>query len=68
MESDNAMFMNIQDLVQHEMNKVKLIDILVYLNCLEVRLYVYIILCIYYTVFSIGISQFLLVLERFVLC
>lgn len=35
--NDSTMFMNIQDLVEHEMNKIKLIDILVFLNCLEVR-------------------------------
>lgn len=35
-ESDTSMFMNVQDLVEHEMNKVKIIDILVFLNCLEV--------------------------------
>lgn len=35
--NDPTMFMNIQDLVEHEMNKIKLIDILVFLNCLEVR-------------------------------
>ncbi|CAB3220483.1 unnamed protein product [Arctia plantaginis] len=34
-ESDTSMFMNIQDLIEHEVNKVKLIDILVFLNCLE---------------------------------
>ncbi|XP_022831470.1 zinc finger protein 32-like [Spodoptera litura] len=34
-ESDTAMFMNVQDLIEHEMIKVKLIDILVFLNCLE---------------------------------
>lgn len=33
---DTTMFMNIQDLIEHEMNKIKLIDILVFLNCLEV--------------------------------
>lgn len=33
--NDPTMFMNIQDLVEHEMNKIKLIDILVFLNCLE---------------------------------
>ncbi|CAH2093842.1 unnamed protein product [Euphydryas editha] len=32
---DPTIFMNIQDLVEHEMNKIKLIDILVFLNCLE---------------------------------
>lgn len=35
LESDTTMFMNIQDLIEHDMNKVKLIDILVFLNCLE---------------------------------
>lgn len=35
LESDTTMFMNIQDLIEHEMIKVKLIDILVFLNCLE---------------------------------
>ncbi|KAJ8711326.1 hypothetical protein PYW07_008568 [Mythimna separata] len=35
LETDTSMFMNIQDLVEHEMIKVKLIDILVFLNCLE---------------------------------
>ncbi|XP_034827937.1 gastrula zinc finger protein XlCGF57.1-like [Maniola hyperantus] len=33
--NDPSMFMNIQDLVYHEMNKIKLIDILIFLNCLE---------------------------------
>ncbi|XP_045503658.1 zinc finger protein 391-like [Colias croceus] len=33
--NDAAMFMNIQDLIEHEINKIKLIDILVFLNCLE---------------------------------
>ncbi|XP_023943852.2 gastrula zinc finger protein XlCGF46.1 [Bicyclus anynana] len=33
--NDPTMFMNIQDLVSHEMNKIKLIDILIFLNCLE---------------------------------
>ncbi|XP_046963871.1 gastrula zinc finger protein XlCGF57.1-like [Vanessa cardui] len=33
--NDPTMFMNIQDLIEHEMNKIKLIDILVFLNCLE---------------------------------
>ncbi|XP_039752069.1 uncharacterized protein LOC120627981 isoform X2 [Pararge aegeria] len=33
--NDLTMFMNIQDLVYHEMNKIKLIDILIFLNCLE---------------------------------
>lgn len=37
LESDAAMFMNVQDLIEHEMHKIKLIDMLVYLNCLEVR-------------------------------
>lgn len=49
---DPTMFMNIQDLIEHEMNKIKLIDILVFLNCLEVRLIyhyisIYILLKIY---------------------
>lgn len=35
LESETTMFMNIQDLIEHEMNKVKLIDVLVFLNCLE---------------------------------
>lgn len=35
LESDATVFMNIQDLIEHEMYKVKLIDILVFLNCLE---------------------------------
>lgn len=35
-ESDAIMFMNIQDLIEHDMIKIKLIDILVFLNCLEV--------------------------------
>lgn len=35
LETDTTMFMNIQDLIEHEMVKVKLIDILVFLNCLE---------------------------------
>ncbi|XP_021182436.3 gastrula zinc finger protein XlCGF57.1 [Helicoverpa armigera] len=35
LESDTTMFKNIQDLIEHEMIKVKLIDILVFLNCLE---------------------------------
>ncbi|CAH0595360.1 unnamed protein product [Chrysodeixis includens] len=35
LESDTTMFMNVQDLIEHEMIKVKLIDILVFLNCLE---------------------------------
>lgn len=34
--NDPTMYMNIQDLVSHEMNKIKLIDILIFLNCLEV--------------------------------
>ncbi|XP_030021939.1 gastrula zinc finger protein XlCGF57.1-like [Manduca sexta] len=34
-ESDSSMFMNVQDLIEHEMNKIKLVDILVFLNCLE---------------------------------
>ncbi|XP_026754944.2 zinc finger protein 502-like [Galleria mellonella] len=34
-DSDTNMFMNIQDLIEHDMNKIKLIDILVFLNCLE---------------------------------
>ncbi|XP_072934459.1 uncharacterized protein [Epargyreus clarus] len=34
-ESDLSMFMNIQDLIEHEMIKVKLIDILIFLNCFE---------------------------------
>ncbi|XP_053617512.1 zinc finger protein 26-like [Plodia interpunctella] len=34
-ESDANMFTCIQDLVEHDMNKIKLIDILVFLNCLE---------------------------------
>lgn len=38
-ESDTSMFMNVQDLVEHEMNKVKIIDILVFLNCLEVIIF-----------------------------
>ncbi|XP_041972163.1 gastrula zinc finger protein XlCGF57.1-like [Aricia agestis] len=33
--SDPAMYMSIQDLIEHEDNKIKLIDILVFLNCLE---------------------------------
>ncbi|CAG9559087.1 unnamed protein product [Danaus chrysippus] len=32
---DPTMYRNIQDLIEHEMNKIKLIDILVFLNCLE---------------------------------
>ncbi|CAH0402773.1 unnamed protein product [Chilo suppressalis] len=35
LESDATMFTNIQDLIEHEVHKVKLIDILVFLNCLE---------------------------------
>ncbi|KAL4711772.1 hypothetical protein ACJJTC_005941 [Scirpophaga incertulas] len=35
LEFDTEMFTNIQDLVKHEEHKVKLIDILVFLNCLE---------------------------------
>lgn len=35
MESDTSMFMKVQDLIEHEMVKVKLIDVLVFLNCLE---------------------------------
>lgn len=35
MESESSKFMNIQDVVEHDSNKIKLIDILVYLNCLE---------------------------------
>lgn len=34
--NDPTMYMNIQDLVSHGMNKIKLIDILIFLNCLEV--------------------------------
>ncbi|XP_049879132.1 zinc finger protein 782-like [Pectinophora gossypiella] len=34
-ESDTNMFMNIQDVIEHEMHKIKIIDILVFLNCLE---------------------------------
>lgn len=36
-ESDTAMFMSVQDVIEHEMVKVKIIDVLVFLNCLEVR-------------------------------
>lgn len=39
LESEATMFMNIQDLIEHEMHKVKLIDILVFLNCLEVNIW-----------------------------
>lgn len=35
-ESDSTLFMNVQDLIEHEMNKIKLIDILIFLNCVEV--------------------------------
>ncbi|XP_047999039.1 oocyte zinc finger protein XlCOF8.4-like [Leguminivora glycinivorella] len=34
-ESDTEMLLNVQDLIEHEMSKIKLIDILIYLNCLE---------------------------------
>ncbi|CAF4916583.1 unnamed protein product [Pieris macdunnoughi] len=33
--NDDTMFMKIQDLIEHENIKIKLIDILVFLNCLE---------------------------------
>ncbi|XP_014356299.2 gastrula zinc finger protein XlCGF46.1 [Papilio machaon] len=34
-ESDSSTFMSVQDLIEHEMNKIKLIDILIFLNCVE---------------------------------
>ncbi|VVC95886.1 unnamed protein product [Leptidea sinapis] len=34
-DADTSLFMNIQDVVEHETVKVKLIDILVFLNCLQ---------------------------------
>lgn len=35
-ESDSTLFMNVQDLIEHEMSKIKLIDILIFINCVEV--------------------------------
>lgn len=50
LESDAAMLINVQDLIEHEMYKVKLIDILVFLNCLEVRSYYYSLNQIYFII------------------
>lgn len=36
METEPESFMNVQDVIEHDKIKIKLIDILVYLNCLEV--------------------------------
>lgn len=37
-ESDSSTFMSVHDLIEHEMNKIKLIDILIFLNCVEVSI------------------------------
>ncbi|CAG5044295.1 unnamed protein product [Parnassius apollo] len=34
-ESDSTLFMSVQDLIDHEIYKIKLIDILIFLNCVE---------------------------------
>ncbi|XP_068623660.1 zinc finger protein OZF-like [Battus philenor] len=34
-EADSTTLMSVQDLIEHEMNKIKLIDILIFLNCVE---------------------------------
>ncbi|CAK1590368.1 unnamed protein product [Parnassius mnemosyne] len=34
-ESDCTLFMSVQDLIDHEIYKIKLIDILIFLNCVE---------------------------------